>query len=121
MRSSTIVLATGLLAAPLSLLAGQDNTPAPVVPAADLSVTQTAVNGHVLTPAPMPAIGPSQGSRVDRMGGPDGQAMTAGPVNATPFSAAPAAPLTNAGAQTSPADRTAPPADGTGVTPSLGK
>jgi hypothetical protein len=60
MRPTMIVLAVGLLSAPLSLL-GAPESPAAATDflnVADTAVTQTEVNGHLLVPAPMPTVGP---------------------------------------------------------------
>jgi hypothetical protein len=123
MRPTSIVLAVGLLAAPLSLLNAPESPAATTdfLPIADTAVTQTEVNGHLLVPAPVPAIGPATLSRTDTLAGPGTHSMDAGPINSTPFSDTPSGTLSNGGAQISQADRSLAPADGSGVTPNLGK
>jgi hypothetical protein len=123
MRPTMIVLAVGLLSAPLSLL-GAPESPAAATDflnVADTAVTQTEVNGHLLVPAPMPTVGPPTVSRVDRLAGPGTHSMDAGPINGTPFSDTPSGTLSNGGSQVSQGDRSLSPSDGSGVTPNLGK
>lgn len=122
MRSSTLVLAIGLLASPLALLASPDNTAVaagfPTLAAAQGSET---INGHVLTDAPVPSVGPAGVAPVDRVGGEGSRTLDAGPTNSTPFSSTPTGSLSSGGTQVSNADRVNSPADGAGVTPNLGK
>ena len=123
MRSSTIVLAVGLLAAPLALLASPDNTAAaagfPTL-VADNQVSNT-VNGRPLVDAPisnlpLPGVAP-----VDRVAGAGDHATFSGPINSTPFSSQPTGTLSDGGTQIAKADRANSPADAAGVTPNLGK
>jgi hypothetical protein len=121
MRSNTIVLLAGLLAAPLALLAAPDSTP----PLANVLLAdqplESSINGHPLAPAPVPSVGPAGISPVDRVAGPGSHALDAGPTNSTPFSATPSGTLSEGGAAGSQRDRTEAPSDTTGVTPNLGK
>ena len=125
MHSRTIVLAVGLLAAPLSML---------TVPSASLSQStggsalwaaaapiQDSVNGRALEPAPVPSIGPVGLSPADRVAGPGSRALEAGPLNSTPFSSTPSGTLSEGGDQASQSDRTLAPSDSSGVTPNLGR
>ena len=128
MRSSTLVLAVGLLAAPLALLASSDNGAAaagngavPGFPMLVAGQTENTVNGHVLTDAPVPSVGPAGLAPVDRVAGAGSRTLDAGPVNSTPFSSTPTGSLSSGGTQASNADRVNAPADGSGVTPNLGK
>ncbi len=122
MRSSTLVLAIGLLASPLALLASPDNA-ASAAGFAELVAAQTqdTVNGHVLTDAPVPTVGPAGVSPADRVAGEGSRTLDAGPTNSTPFSNEPSGTLSSGGTQTSNADRVNSPADASGVTPNLGK
>ena len=121
MRSTTLVLAVGLLASPLALLASPDNT-AEAAGSPQLAAAQTGdtVNGHVLTDAPVPTVGPAGVSPVDRVAGEGGRTLDAGPANSTPFSNAPTGTLSSGGSQTSNTDRVNAPSDGSGVTPTSG-
>ena len=121
MRSNTIVLAIGLLAAPLSLLAAPDPAPTPANLLLAAAPLEGSVNGHALEPAPLPTVGPAGISPVDRVAGPGSHALDAGPTNSTPFSATPSGTLSEGGSQGSQRDRTEAPSDTTGVTPNLGK
>ena len=122
MRSNIIVLAVGLLAAPLSLLAAPDSTTPPsgnvLLAAAPL---EGSVNGHPLEPAPIPTVGPAGVSPVDRVAGPGSHTLDAGPTNSTPFSDTPTGSLSEGGTEGSQRDRTLSPSDTTGMTPNLGK
>ena len=122
MRSSTIVLAIGLLASPLALLASPDS-----MASAD-SFTQLVgaqssdtVNGRVLTDAPVPSIGPTGVTPSDRVAGEGSRTLDAGPTNSTPFSSTPSGTLSSGGSQTSNTDRVNAPSDASGVTPNLGR
>ena len=122
MHSRTIVLAIGLLAAPLSLLA------APGVPSSGASgfwltaaTTEDTVNGHQLSPAPVPDALPPGVAPVDRVAEPGSHTLSAGPTNSTPFSDTPTGTLSGGGDQASQRDRSLAATDGTGVTPNLGR
>ena len=122
MRSNTIVLAVGLLAAPLSLLAA----PGSATPQAGNILLAAAplegsVNGHPLEPAPTPTVGPPGVSPVDRVAGPGSHTLDAGPTNSTPFSDTPTGSLSEGGTEGSQRDRTLSPSDSSGVTPNLGR
>ena len=122
MRSSTIVMTIGLLASPLAWLATPDNTAA----AAGFTLvaapaTETSVNGHVLTDAPMPRVGPEGIAPVDRAAGAGSRALESGPTNSTPFSSTPSGTLSSGGSQTSNSDRVNTPTGGGDTTPNLGK
>lgn len=122
MHSSTIVVAVALLAAPLSLIALPDNSAAATgFMRVAGPVTDTSVNGHVLTDAPVPRVGPEGVAPVDRVAGAGGRALGAGPTNSTPFSSTPSGTLSSGGAQTGNSDRVNAPTDASGVTPNLGK
>ncbi len=122
MRSSTIVLAIGLLAAPLALIVSPDNEASAagsqVFAAAQ---SQDTINGHVLTDAPVSSIPPQGVAPVDRVAGEGSRTLDAGPINSTPFSSTPTGTLSSGGTQVSNADRVNAPADASGVTPNLGK
>ncbi len=118
MHSRAIVVAIGLLAAPLSFL----DTPKAATPvwlAAD--PVESSVNGHRLESAPVPTVGPPGISPVDRVAGAGSRTLDAGPVNSTPFSATPSGTLSSGGDQESVRDRVQSPADTSGVTPNLGR
>ena len=87
MHSRTIILAIGLLAAPLSLLAAPETAPTGAggfwLAAA---AGEETVNGRVLTEAPVPNIGPGGVAPVDRVAGAGSRTLDAGPANSTPFS-----------------------------------
>ena len=121
MHSRTIVLAVGLLAAPLSMLANPGGAPGaePIWPAA--APLQDTVNGRPLESAPVPSVETPGLAPVDRVAGSGGRTLDAGPVNSTPFSAAPSGTLSEGGDQISQRDRTVAPAGGAGVTPNLGR
>ena len=123
MRSSTIVLAVGLLSAPLSFLAGR--TPDAALPfdafnPANVRPVQALVKPG-FTDAPVSSIPPDGVSPVDRAAGAGTRSFDAGPVNSTPFSDTPTGTLSDGGTQVSRGDRTLAPSDGNGVTPNLGK
>ncbi len=123
MRSSTIVLAVGLLAAPLALLASPDSTAVAagfpqLIAQNDVSNT---VNGRPLVDAPVPSIPPAGLPPVDRVAGEGGRALAAGPTNSTPFSNTPSGMLSDGGTQVANADRVYAPANDSGVTPNLSK
>lgn len=121
MHSRTIVLAVGMLAAPLSIFAGPT---APSGASAIWSVAaplEDSVNGKALEPAPVPSIGPAGVAPVDRVAGAGSRTLGAGPVNSTPFSATPTGTLSEGGDQASQRDRTLAPSDASGVTPNLGR
>ena len=122
MRSSTIVLAVGLLTSPLALLVSPGNG-ADAAGFVQLVAGQTdnTVNGHVLTDAPVPNVEPPGLAPVDRVAGEGSRTLDAGPTNSTPFSSTPTGTLSSGGTQASNADRVNAPADGSGVTPNLGK
>jgi hypothetical protein len=119
MRSSTIVLAIGLLASPLALLANPAGAPmtnslTDLVQYTPAPPDQT-IHGRPLTDAPVSNLPPLGVAPVDRAAGPGSRDLSAGPVNATPFSAAPTSNLA-AGSPATPNGTAA------GVaTPSLGK
>ena len=122
MHSRTIVLAVGLLAAPLSLLAAPDQSPATTADLWQVAAPADAtINGHALEPAPIPTVGPAGVSPVDRVAGAGSHTLDAGPVNSTPFSDTPSGTLSSGGDQVSERDRALSPADTTGVTPNLGR
>ena len=122
MRSNTIVLAVGLLATPLSLLAASSpGAPAPAnIWTAAAVPFESSINGHARHPAPRPPVGPPGVAPVDRVAGPGSRTLDAGPVNSTPFSDTPTGTLSGGGTQESVRDRTVAPA-GSSVTPNLGK
>ena len=122
MRSSTIVLAVGLLTSPLALLASPDSTAsaAGISLVADPPLSSETVNGHPLLPAP--TVTPDDGvAPVDRVAGSGSRTLDAGPVNSTPFSNTPSGTLSSGGTQISNADRVESPSGGAGVTPNLGR
>ena len=121
MHSRTIVLAVGLLAAPLSMLAAPDPSAGAGPIWAAAAPLQDTVNGRALEPAPVPALDPVGLPPVDRVAGPGTQSLSAGPVNSTPFSATPSGTLSDGGDQASQRDRTFAPADSSGTTPNLGR
>lgn len=124
MRPNTLVLFLGLLAAPLALFANPQTTAMAdgLVQMVQLTTggpgtttaPQETINGRPLEPAPtggpMPGVSP-----VDRAAGPGSRSLTAGPINATPFSAGP----TSAVQSGSPASPNGTP--GGDSTPNLGK
>jgi hypothetical protein len=119
MRSSTIVLAVGLLASPLALVDNPQSSDmttglAQLVQYATGAPEQRVIGGRPLTDAPraepLPGVAP-----VDRVAGPGSRSLNAGPVNALPFSAA---PLSNAAAG-SPGSPNGTPGDI--ATPNLGR
>lgn len=116
MRSNPLALAVALLAV------GQASRPGPATAAgwaAQLAQYSTGapdqtINGRPLQDAPVPP--PAAGvAPVDRVAGPGSRSLSAGPVNATPFSAAPQ----SGQASGSPASPNGEP--GGDVTPNLGK
>lgn len=118
MQSSILVLITGLLTAPLALVgtagsAPMQNKPVQTVQYSTGAPEQT-IHGRPLTDAPVPDALPKV-APVDRAAGPGSRSLDAGPVNATPFSAAP----TSAEQAGSQAYSTGSTRDG--GTPSLGK
>ncbi|WP_158746317.1 hypothetical protein [Acidisphaera sp. L21] len=122
MRSSTIALIVGLIAAPAAIvLAPQTQVfAAELFPLVDNTLTTSTFGPRQFEPAPMiaPAVGVS---RVELLAAPGSRATGSGPINGTPFSAGPGSVFSEGGAQTSQADRTLT-ADGIdGATPSLGK
>ena len=121
MRSSTIVLAVGLFATPLAMLASPDNTASAAAPSFPLATSTDTVNGHVLTDAPVPNSPPAGLPAVDRVAGEGSRTLDAGPTNSTPFSGSPSGTLSSGGTQVSSADRVNAPADDSGVVPNLGR
>ena len=122
MHSRTIVLAVGLLAAPLSLLVAPQaaSTGASNMLLIAASPEDT-VNGHVLTPAPISGLPTPGVPAEDRVAQP-GHTLDAGPINSTPFSDSPTGTLSEGGDQASQRDRTLAPADSdSGAVPNLGK
>ena len=119
MRSHTIILAVGLLAAPLSL-GGLSESDAAGAPPADQGVSNT-INGRALLPAPVPSELEAGVSPVDRMAQPGSHSLNAGPINGTPFSDTPTGTLSDGGTQIDRGDRTFTPADSPGATPNLGR
>ncbi len=121
MHSRLIALAVGLLAVPLALAAtpGTASSQASLFPVAALP--EDSVNGHLLTPAPMPSELPPGVPAVDRVAEPGSHTLSAGPTNSTPFSDTPTGTLSEGGDQGSQRDRTMSPADTSGETPNLGK
>ena len=121
MHSRLIALAVGLLAVPLALAAtpGTASSQASLFPVAALP--EDSVNGHLLTPAPMPSELPPGVPAVDRVAAPGRHTLSAGATNSTPFSDTPTGTLSEGGAQGSQRDRTMSPADTSGETPNLGK
>ncbi len=121
MRSSTIVLAVGLLAAPLALLTSPDNTAAaegfPQL-LADNDVSNT-VNGRPLADAPTPSVEPAGVAPSERVAG--ARTVEAGPVNSTPFSNTPSGTVSGGGDQIANADRVDAPSNDPVVTPDLSK
>ena len=116
MHARTIIAAIGLLAAPLSLFAAPGATvlqPGAILPAA--APAESSVNGHKLEPAPMPTVGPAGVAPVDRAGGLNSPTAGAGPVESTPFSAAPQ------GMFSSGSEQVRSPTDATGVPRTLGR
>lgn len=116
MHTRIIIVATGLLSAPLSLLATPGTTalqPSAIWPAA--APAESSVNGHTLAPAPMPTVGPAGVAPVDRAGGSNSRTEGAGPVESTPFSAAPE------GMFSSGSEQVRSPTDSTGIPRTLGR
>ncbi len=121
MRSHTIVLAAGLLAAPLSLFGLPDSGANAAAPQpADQHVSNT-INGRPLLPAPMPNGLEPGISPVDRVAQPGTHSFNAGPINGTPFSDTPTGTLSDGGAQIDSGDRAFTPADAPDATPNLGR
>ena len=126
MRSSTIALTLGLLASPVALFANPQSqemsngllelvqsTTQTTIPSSQTAPDQS-INGRPLLDAPVP--GPPPGiAPVDRVAGPGSRDLVAGPVNSTPFSAAPTSNL-QGGSQAAPNG-----APGGFVTPALGR
>ena len=111
-----------MLAAPLALLGSPDTGAAAAgFPTLVAGQTNDTVNGHVLTDAPVPSVGPRGLSPTDRVAGEGSRTLDAGPVNSTPFSSTPSGTLSSGGSQASNSDRVNAPSDGSGVTPNLGK
>ena len=123
MRSSTIVLAVGLLAAPLAMLTSPNN-PADAAGFAQLiadnSVSNT-VNGRPLIDAPVPSVAPAGVAPVNRVDGAGTPIVQAGPVDSTPFSNTPSGMLSGGGAQIANADRVDVPSNASTATPNLSK
>ena len=122
MRPSTLVLTIGMLASPFALVAnpqagqmadGLLQMAQVTVPARN--VPEQSVNGRPLTDAPVPGLAAPGVSPVNRAAGPGSRDLAAGPVNSTPFSAAPTSALQSG----SPATPNGTP--GGDVTPSLGR
>ena len=120
MHSRTIVLAVGLLAAPLSMLAVPDRSMGAAITTVAVPLPNT-VGGRVLEPAPVPTVDAAGVSPADRVAGAGTRSTGAGPLNSTPFSATPSGTLSDGGDQASQRDRTFAPADGAGATPNLGR
>jgi hypothetical protein len=122
MRSSTLVLTIGMLASPLALLANPQNGQmtdglfqmAQVTVPAQTAPDQS-INGRPLADAPVSNLTAPGVSPVNRAAGPGSRDLTAGPVNSTPFSAAPTSAL-QAGSPGSPNGSA-----GGDVTPNLGR
>jgi hypothetical protein len=122
MRSSTLVLTIGMLASPLALLANPQSaqmTDGLIQLAQVTAPSQTApdqsINGRPLLDAPVPSISPPGVSPANRVAAPGSRSLTAGPVNATPFSAGPTSGL-QSGSQATPNGT-----PGGDVTPNLGR
>ena len=122
MRSSTIVLAVGLLAPPLALVAstGQGTPPASLIQTAKAQ-TSAPAGARVFEPAPVPGVDPAGVSPADRVAGAGGRALDAGPTDGTPFSSTPSGTLHGAGTQESDADAVRSPADAGATTPNLSR
>ena len=92
MQSSILVLITGLLTAPLALIGPPGNAPGQTKLAQSVQYSTGApeqtIHGRPLTDAPVPDSLPGV-APADRAGGMGSRSLEAGPVNATPFSAAP--------------------------------
>ena len=122
MHSRTIVLAVGLLAAPLSLMLSPEGSslrPSRVWIAA--ASAEESVNGHVLTAAPVPGDSGGGRSPADRVAGAGSRTMDAGPTNSTPFSSTPTGATSGGGDQVSQRDRSLTPFSQSGVIPNLGR
>jgi hypothetical protein len=123
MRSSTLVLTIGLLASPLALLAKPQSEPmtngsvqlAQATIRSGQNAPDQSVNGRPLLDAPVPDTVPLGVSPANRAASAGSRDLTAGPVNATPFSAAPTSAL-QAGSPATP-NGTA----GGDATPNLGR
>ena len=126
MRSSTIVLAVGLLAAPLSLVSVPNSLPdSGTGPSIFMHManaqTPNTVNGRRLEDAPVPGITPGGISPAERAGGPGSGTLDAGPANGTPFSAAPIGTFSQEASETSQSGRAPAPTNSNGVTPNLSR
>jgi hypothetical protein len=101
MRSSTFVLTVGLLTAPLALLGSPQTAPMTdgVMQLAQNTVRNSqsapdqSINGRPLTDAPTSDLVPLGVSPANRAAAAGSRDLTAGPVNATPFSAGPTSAL----------------------------
>jgi len=101
MRSSTLLLTVGLLAAPLALLDNPQTGPMTdeLMQLAQNTVTNSqaapdqSINGRPLLDAPVPDAVPLGVSPANRAAAAGSRDLTAGPVNATPFSAGPTSAL----------------------------
>ncbi len=88
----TVIFGTVLLTIPLvfgGAALAQNKTAAPV----------EMLNGRPVTDAPVSSIGPDRLSRSDRLAGPELRSSDAGPVDGTPFSAAPSGSLGGGGGE----------------------
>ena len=122
MHSRSIVLAIGLLAAPLSLLIAPDSASSGQGNMwLTAATTEDTVNGRQLLPAPVPDALPPGVAATDRVAEPGSHTLSAGPTNSTPFSDTPTGTLSEGGDQGSQRDRSLAPADASGVTPNLGR
>ncbi len=114
MRSSTIILAVGLFAAPLAF------SPWPSAVAQTSARPADSINGRPLQDAPVPRIGPAGVSPADRVAGPGSRALESGPVDGTPFSSTPSGTLSGNGSQAD-SDRGSLPTGSTDSTPNLSR
>ena len=120
MRSSTIVLVVGLLAAPLALF-GSPETGTPSTGFLQAANAQVPAKTGVFVDAPVPRVDPAGISPSDRVAGPGGRALDAGPADGTPFSSTPSGTLQGGGTTESNADGIRSPADPGDTTPNLSR
>ena len=120
MRSSTIVLAVGLLAAPLALF-GSPGAGTPSGGLVQVASAQVPAKTGVFVDAPVPRVDPAGISPADRVAGAGGRTLDAGPANGTPFSSTPSGTLGGGGTGESNADAIRSPADAGDTTPNLSR
>ncbi len=126
MRSSTIVLAVGLFAAPLALLTTPDVSKGGGNIFAEARAQGSApggqpLNNRTFTDAPVSNLATPGVAPADRVAGEGGRTLDAGPVDGTPFSNLPAGYLADGGSQITERDRVYQPKEGQDTTPSLSR